>query len=117
MRTCFLLFITLLCCGCQQLILGEDEPNDPENNFEIFWNDIDAHYGLFTVRGWDWDSIYTEYRPRVSPATTDEELFAVFAEMVEYLDDAHTFIYWPDRAFVRGNSAREEEVNPSSARV
>lgn len=92
------------------MILGEDEPNDPENNFELFWQDFDAHYGLFTVRGWDWDSIYTQYRGQVTPQTSDEELFEVFRQMVEYLDDSHTFVYWPGRDFFSGNSAEDERL-------
>jgi len=100
----------LTCCGCQQLVLGDDAVNDPENNYEIFWRDFDAHYGLFGVRGWDWDSIYTVTQPQVTLQTSDEDLYEIFRSMVEYLDDTHTFIYWPDRAFFAGNRAGNEEV-------
>lgn len=106
-----LLLLLLSFAGCQRLILGEEEANDPENNFEIFWNDFDRHYGLFTVRGWDWDSVYTEFRPQVSAQTTDEELFEVYRQMVEYLDDSHTFIYWPGRDFFNGNSEDDERID------
>ncbi|MEM9261308.1 MAG: S41 family peptidase, partial [Bacteroidota bacterium] len=61
-------------------------------------------------RGWNWDSIRTEMAPRVNPQTTDEELFAVFRDMVDYLDDSHTFIYWPRKAFFSGNSANDEQT-------
>ncbi len=105
-----LLLLLLSFTGCQRLILGEDEANDPENNFEIFWKDFDRHYGLFTVRGWDWDSIYTEFRPQVNAQTTDEELFEVYRQMVEYLDDSHTFVYWPGRDFFSGNSEDDERI-------
>ena len=113
MRTTLLLLLTiflLLCCGCQRLILGDEEANDPVNNFELFWQDFDAHYGLFAARGWDWDSIYTEFRPQVTPATTDEELFGVFREMITYLDDSHTFVYWPGQAFFASNSETDEQT-------
>jgi C-terminal processing protease CtpA/Prc len=30
--------------------------------------------------------------------------------MVEYLDDSHTFVYWPGKAFFRGNSAEDERL-------
>jgi len=111
MKNIFLLIFALaLFSGCQTLILGEAEANDPENNFEIFWNDFDQHYGLFTVRGWDWDSIYTVYRPQVTPQTTDEELWEIQRQMVEYLDDSHTFVYWPGKAFFAGNSEEEDRI-------
>ncbi|SEP75196.1 S41 family peptidase [Neolewinella agarilytica] len=105
-----LFLLLLFFTGCQRLILGEDEANDPENNFEIFWKDFDRHYGLFTVRGWDWDSIYAEFRPQVTAQTTDEELFEVYRQMVEYLDDSHTFVYWPGRDFFSGNSEDDERT-------
>lgn len=106
----FLLLATTFFTSCQTLILGEPEANDPENNFEIFWNDFDQHYSLFTVRGWDWDSIYTVYRPQVTAQTTDEELWEINRQMVEYLDDSHTFVYWPGQAFFRGNSAEDDRL-------
>lgn len=105
-----LLLAAILLSSCQTLILGEPAANDPENNFEIFWNDFDNHYGLFTVRSWDWDSIYTVYRPQVTPQTTNEELWEINRQMVEYLDDSHTFVYWPGKAFFRGNSAEDERI-------
>jgi len=109
-RILLLLGLMLSFPSCQTLILGEQEANDPVNNFRLFWEDFDQHYGLFTVRGWDWDSIRTEMAPRVTPQTTEEELFAVFREMVAYLDDSHTFIYWPGQDFFAGNSEEEERV-------
>lgn len=111
MKNIFLLvFASAFFSGCQTLILGEEEANDPENNFEIFWDDFDRHYGLFTVRGWDWDSIYTVYRPLVTPQTTNEELWEIKSQMVKYLDDSHTFVYWPGQAFSSGNREGNEQV-------
>lgn len=104
-----LLFVTLF-TSCQKMILGEDEVNTPKNNFDIFWEDFDRHYGLFTVRGWDWDSIRTEYEGQVTPETTDEELFSVFSNMIDYLDDRHTFVYWPGRQFFASGDAGRDQV-------
>lgn len=100
----YIILLTLLLTGCQRLVLGEEPANDPLTNFDLFWNDFDAHYGLFTVRGWDWDSIRTEYQPRINPETTDEELFSYFSEMIGYLDDSHTFVYWPGQNFFASGS-------------
>ena len=86
------------------------------NNFELFWQDFDRHYGLFYARGWDWDSIYRVYQPRVTSLTTDNELWIVFREMISYLDDSHTTIYSPSlsRTFTsgaEGNSLVEAEFS------
>ncbi|WP_291727226.1 S41 family peptidase [Bernardetia sp.] len=90
-----LLLLFFVLSSCQEMVLGDEEANTPENNFEIFWKDFDNYYGLFHARNHNWDSIYTVYRPQVNSQTTDEELFAIFSEMIDYLDDSHTSLYNP----------------------
>jgi C-terminal processing protease CtpA/Prc len=92
------------------MILGDDEANSPENNFEILWNDFDQHYALFEVRGWDWDSIYTAFRPQVTPQTTSEELWEIHRQMIAYLDDSHTFIYQPGVRFFASGSEDDAQA-------
>lgn len=96
--------------SCEKILLGEDEPNNPENNFEIFWQDFDQHYGLFQARAWDWDSIYSVYRPQVNAFTTDEELWQNFKEMISYLDDGHTFIYDPSGNHFFASGSEEDSI-------
>lgn len=87
-----IIIIILILTSCEKVFLGNDEANNPENNFELFWNDFDKHYALFEARNWDWDSIYNQYRPQINSSTTDDELWDIFKEMVTYLDDSHTGI-------------------------
>ena len=97
MKNIFYIAVLLLTLSsCEKTFLGEDQVNSPENNFEIFWEDFDKHYGLFEARGWNWDSIYTVYRPQINAQTTDAELWNVCKDMITYLDDSHTFIYNPE---------------------
>jgi hypothetical protein len=97
--------------GCRKLILGEDESNNPITNFELFWQDFDRHYGLFQVRGWNWDSIYTAYQLQVTALTTERELWIVFREMITYLDDSHTYIENPSKDwFFRSGSEKNSFV-------
>ncbi len=86
----------LLFTSCEKAILGEEVQNSPEEKFELLWTDFNEHYALFEVRSLDWDSIYTTYRPLVSDLTTDVELWDIFTEMLDYLDDSHIFLF--DRA-------------------
>jgi carboxyl-terminal processing protease len=90
----FALLIALLfsASSCQKIVLGEDEVNNPENNFELLWKDFDQHYGLFTVRKINWDSLYKVYRPKVNSKTTNDELWKVCTQLIEHLDDSHTFL-------------------------
>lgn len=107
----FLFLLLLSCFACEKAFLGEAESNAAENNFELFWQDIDEHYGLFEARGWNWDSIYHVYRPQVNSQTTDEELWQIFKSMIAYLDDSHTFILDPGRAFFASGSEEDEQVS------
>jgi len=78
--------------ACEKIILGDDEVNSPENNFELFSKDFKEHYALFGVRNLDWDSIYLAKKPLVNSNTNNTELWNIFVDMLAYLDDSHTFI-------------------------
>jgi hypothetical protein len=67
-------------------------PNDPETNFEIYWQTFAAHHGFLKLRGVDWLAAYKTYRPKVNAGTTPEELFNILTAMTEPLHDAHTGI-------------------------
>ncbi len=64
-------------------------PQDPVLNFEYVWRSIDRTYGQFSVKNVDWDMIYRMYRPQVTAATTDEELWDILVTMLGTLNDAH----------------------------
>ncbi len=91
----FALILTL--SSCQKMILGPEEVNNPENNFELLWQDFDQHYGLFTVRNTNWDSLYKVYRPKVNSKTTNDELWTVCTQLIEHLDDSHTVMFVPNK--------------------
>ncbi len=63
--------------------------NDPEGNFDALWTIIDRHYCFLDEKGIDWDSVYREYRPRVTPETNSVDLFKICAEMLDELRDGH----------------------------
>ena len=66
--------------------------SQPEKDFEQFWNTFKDNYAFFHLKGISWDSTYSTYRPRVTKATTEKELIAVFAQMVDPLNDGHVTI-------------------------
>jgi hypothetical protein len=67
-------------------------PDDPVTDFEVFWNTFAEQHGFLKHRGVDWAATYKTFRPRVTAATTPEQLFDIFSAMIEPLHDAHTFI-------------------------
>ena len=67
----------------------EAAANDPVLNFEHVWKTIDRNYGQFQVKHVDWDALYRVYRPMVTAATTDQELWDILLAMLDHLNDAH----------------------------
>lgn len=59
---------------------------------EEFCRFFDQRYAFFDLRGVDWPQQKAAYRPRVTAATTDDELFAIFCGMIDPLDDHHTSV-------------------------
>ncbi len=111
-----LLVIMILACSCTDILLGEDEDNNPENIFELFWTDFDLHYSLFEIRNLKWDSIYDVYRPQVTQQTSSPKLRSIFVDMIEYLDDSHTALYTNGMGdytsgFALGEKAIKEEFS------
>jgi Peptidase family S41/Tricorn protease C1 domain len=62
---------------------------DPEKNFEELWKVFHSRYPFFALRNVDWKKQYEIYRPKVTSKTTDDELFDIFCEMLNPLNDGH----------------------------
>lgn len=87
--------IVLLVIGCKEVLFNDDPQNTPDNNFEMFWGDFDKYYVYFDYNNISWDSIHSVYKAKISPNTTDKELFTIFSEMAGVLKDGHVNIYSP----------------------
>ena len=81
--------------GCDSLFLGPEPANTPETNFQIFWQDFDRYYAQFGLRHINWDSVYAVTRPRITPSTSDRELYTVLAGLVHDINDMHVGLYTP----------------------
>lgn len=68
------------------------DSNDPELNFELFWQTFDEHYASFGVRDVDWQAAYNTARPQVSANTTDEELLEIMGAMIQPMADDHVSV-------------------------
>jgi carboxyl-terminal processing protease len=62
---------------------------DPEKNFEELWRTFRNRYPFFKLRNVDWQKQYDTYRPKVTIETSDDELFEIFCQMLDPLDDGH----------------------------
>ncbi|MBV7257130.1 S41 family peptidase [Pacificimonas sp. WHA3] len=75
---------------------------DPEQNFEAFWQAYNEHYAFFDLHNVDWQSVYEKYRPSVTKSTSEDDLYAIFVEMLTLLDDGHVMLEAGDRMFRSG---------------
>ena len=62
---------------------------DPERNFEALWEIFNRRYPFFELRKVNWQSQYDVYRPKVTNATSDDELFDILCEMLSPIHDGH----------------------------
>jgi len=62
---------------------------DPEKNFESLWQTFHNRYPFFELRNVAWKKQYDIYRPKVTTETSEDELFDIFCEMLDPLDDGH----------------------------
>jgi hypothetical protein len=72
--------------------LAARSAKNPVAVFEEFCRFFDERYAFFDLRGVDWPKQKATYSPRVTAATTDQELFAIFCAMIDPLDDHHTSV-------------------------
>lgn len=93
MKKLIFLFALISFSSCANLIMDKEEPLTQKNNFEIFWNDFDQHYSLFTIRDIDWNKLYETYRSQVNDNISDEELWNILSNLIAHLDDSHTVLY------------------------
>jgi C-terminal processing protease CtpA/Prc len=62
---------------------------DPETCFEELWRTFRDRYPFFELRNVDWGKQYETFRPRVTSATSDAELFEILSQMLAPLNDGH----------------------------
>ncbi len=77
--------------------LGAQELSEPERLFETLWKTYDSRYAIFLPKRVDWNALYQVYRPKVTPRTTDDELFEILSNMLGHLNDNHVRLATADR--------------------
>ncbi len=85
----FILLLAFSLASCEAVIFEEDPLSDPVANFEALWQEIDEGYSFFEFKNIDWDSVYNEYRPKVTAETNTLELYEIMADMLFTLRDGH----------------------------
>jgi carboxyl-terminal processing protease len=80
-----------------------DQPlTDPELNFWTLWHAFRENYAFFDLRQVRWDDVYAQFRPKIGAATTQDELFEVFSQVLTALNDGHVGLSAGEREFSSG---------------
>ena len=87
----FILFASLT--SCEEFFLDDEPKNNPVETFNQFWLDFDMYYANFVIKNIDWDSVHSEYYPKISISTSNNELLSHFKQIILPLKDAHVNIY------------------------
>jgi hypothetical protein len=87
--------VSLFIVGCEKLFLGDEPGDNPKDVFNQFWKDFDMYYAHFQIKNIDWDSVYSEYNTKITPSSTDLELYSVLEDIVLSLEDSHVNLYTP----------------------
>lgn len=84
-----LCLILLGASACEKEIFGLKYENDPLGNFDALWSEFDQLYGLFSLKGIDWEVQRNKFRPRLTAYSSNEDLYEVIVDMLSILDDGH----------------------------
>lgn len=112
-----IVLLLLLGYSCSGSFLGDDPGDDPETVFEHFWEAYDRYYAHFELKEIDWEGVYREYRPKVGPETTPEELFEIFSAMIRVLEDGHVYLVGEQRRALSDGHLRNGRRNFDAALV
>lgn len=89
------LFLLLLMSALYSCHSTEQWGDDVYGNFDALWSILDQHYCNFEEKGVDWERVGEEYREKLRPDMTQQQLFAVMSEMLDCLRDGHTNLAAP----------------------
>ncbi|NQX78639.1 S41 family peptidase [Gilvibacter sp.] len=87
---------------------------DPVLNFEVVAETFRDHYAYFKERNINWDSTYALYRAKVTPQTTDAELYNVLEDMLDSFDDGHIGLSASDEVEEAAYALREAAESDES---
>jgi hypothetical protein len=73
-----------------------DSTDSPLYNFNTLWHTFNDLYCYFDVRDIDWNSRYEEYSMLVNQADNKLELFKLFENLLDEMNDNHVFIQVPE---------------------
>ncbi|MDP4223823.1 MAG: S41 family peptidase [Bacteroidota bacterium] len=69
--------------------LSQKDSINPVEVFEQLWQVFNTNYPYFEQQGIDWSALYKVYRAKITPQTTDDELFSILCRLLGHLNNGH----------------------------
>ena len=91
----FVLLMALITNSCHNIFVDSELKNTPRENFNSIWKSVDERYCYFEEKGVNWLEIKEKYSRQIYDEMSDEELFAVCAQMIGELKDGHVNLVAP----------------------
>jgi len=88
----------------QEINLSESDSINPVDVFEQVWQVFNTNYPYFEHKGVDWSALYKVYRAKITPKTTDEELFNILSRLLGHLNDGNVTLSNRKTEFNSGTS-------------
>ncbi len=85
----YVALLGLLCLACDDLLLGDAPENTAEQNFKSLWEEFDRKYGMFPLKGIDWDSVYNSNIERAKSVQSEKELYDLLVDILAPFQDSH----------------------------
>lgn len=86
-------FSAILLNACTDRQVDKEFNMSPIDNFNSLWTTLDERYCYFETKSIDWDSVYDVYYPKVRKVETVYQMFYLFADMLDVLQDGHVNLY------------------------
>ncbi|MEL7002201.1 MAG: S41 family peptidase [Bacteroidota bacterium] len=109
MKSIRIYFLVILLCGCENILIDEEQERSQLNNFELYWNDFDRNYAAFEVRNIDWDLVYIASVTKINSGLSDEEFFDLMSEVTLNFRDIHVDLFRTEERVVYNST------NPNSS--
>ena len=96
------LIILTICASHISFPSTAQKKSDPNQLFEEFWQLLDDHYAFFDLRNVDWKTQKEKFAPRITSSMSEDELFQELFDMINPLQDGHTFIIYKGKKYRSG---------------
>lgn len=93
--------------------LPQEKQKDPIYNFEVFAETVKEHYAFMELNGINWDELYKQQKNKLIKNSTDVELYTVFVETLEKLNDNHAYLEASEEVY---EALEQQSIDEEKAR-